>query len=94
MLVDPGWPQVADTADCRPKQLKLERAATATKISFDDTMDTGDRHRGRHTTHRAILTFQNIFFIRGNSKFYNFVKYVFCGEFSLSPIIHLGGCVV
>ena len=60
MLVDPGWPQVADTADCRPKQLKLERAATATKISFDDTMDTGDRHRGRHTTHRAIFTFQNI----------------------------------
>merc|ERR1719410_403441 len=37
---------VPDTADCRPKQLKLERAATATKISFDDTMDTGDRHRG------------------------------------------------
>ena len=64
MLVDPGWPQVADTADCRPKQLKLERAATATKISFDDTMDTGDRHRGRHTTHRVILTFQNVFYSR------------------------------
>ena len=49
MLVDPGWRQVPDTADCRPKQLKLERAATATKISFDDTMDTGDRHRGPHS---------------------------------------------
>ena len=86
MLVDPGWPQVADTADCRPKQLKLERAATATKISFDDTMDTGDRHRGRNSDFHI----SKYFFSTENSKFYNFVKYVFCGEFSLSPIIHLG----
>ena len=67
MLVDPGWPQVADTADCRPKQLKLERAATATKISFDDTMDTGDRHRGRHT--QSDFHISNYFLVLRIQKF-------------------------